>query len=69
MENILENFLFTDSEMRIVVIRVGTNVNDAIHVKIEVVKLRYLVLLDNFTEAGIPFTKPSVEFWDTHFEV
>ena len=55
--------------MRIVIIRVGTNVNDSIHVKIKVVKLRYLVLLDNFTEAGIPFTKPSVEFWDTHFEV
>ena len=49
MENILENFLFTDSKMRIVIIRVGTNVNDSIHVKIEVVKLGNLVLLDNFT--------------------
>ena len=66
MENILENLLLTDSEVRIVIVGVGADVDDAVHVEVEVVKLWDLVLLHHLAEAGVPFTKPPVELGDTH---
>ena len=69
MENVLEYFLLTDSEVRVVIVGVGADVDDAVHVKVQVVELRDLVLLDHFTEAGVALTEPAVELGDTHLEV
>ena len=66
MENVLENLLLADSEVRIVIVGMGADVDDAVHVQVQVVKLRNLVFLHNFTETGIPLTEPSVELGDTH---
>ena len=45
MKNVLEDLLLTDSEVRIVIVGVGADVDDAVHVEVEVVKLRNLVFL------------------------
>ena len=66
MENVLENLLLADSEVRIVIVGVRADVDDSVHVQVEVVKLRNLVFLHNFTETGIPLTEPSVELGDPH---
>ena len=39
VENVLEYFLLTDSEVRVVIVGVGADVNDAVHVKVKVVEL------------------------------
>ena len=66
MENVLEYFLLTDSEVRVVIIGVGADVDDAVHVKVQVIKLWDLVFLDHFTEAGVALTEPPVELGDSH---
>ena len=66
MENVLEYFLLTDAEVRIVIVGVGADVDDAIHVEVEIVKLWDLVLLHHLAEAGVPLTQPPVKLGDTH---
>ena len=66
MENVLEYFLLTDSEVRVVIVGVGADVDDAVHVKVQVVELRDLILLDHFTEAGVALAEPAVELGDSH---
>ena len=66
MENVLKYLLFTDSEVRIVIVGVGADVDDAVHVKVQVIKLWDLVFLDHFTEAGVAFAEPPVELGDSH---
>ena len=69
MENVLEYLLLTDSEVRVVIVGVGADVDDAVHVKVQVVELRDLVLLDHFTEAGVALAEPAVELGDSHLRV
>ena len=66
VENVLEYFLLTDSEVRVVIVGVGADVNDAVHVKVKVVELWDLIFLHHFTEAGVPLTEPPVKLWDSH---
>ena len=66
MKNILEDLLLTDSKVRIVIVGMRADVDDAVHVEVEVVKLGNLVFLHHFTQTGIPLTQPSVELGDTH---
>mgnify|MGYP001380990581 CR=1 FL=1 len=39
VENVLEYFLLTDSEVRVVIVGVGADVDDAVHVEVEVIEL------------------------------
>lgn len=42
MEDVTENLLFANSEVRVVVVRVCAHVDDAVHVQIQIIKLRDL---------------------------
>lgn len=42
MKNICEYFLLSDSEVSITIIRVGADMDDTIHIQIQIIKLRYL---------------------------
>ena len=66
VENVLEYLLLTDSEVRIVIVGVGADVDDAVHVKVKVVKLWDLVFLHHFTEAGVALAEPPVKLGDSH---
>ena len=47
VENVLKYFLLTDSEVRVVIVGMRADVDDAVHVKVQVVKLGNLVLFHN----------------------
>ena len=66
MENVLEYLLLTDSEVRVVIVGVGADVDDAVHVKVQVVELRDLVLLHHLTEAGVALAEPPIKLGDSH---
>ena len=66
VENVLKYFLLTDSEVRVVIVGVGADVDDAVHVKIQVVELWDLVFLHNLTEAGVALAEPPIELGDSH---
>ena len=66
VENVLEYFLLTDSEVRVVIVGVGADVDDAVHVKVQVVKLWDLVFLDHLTEAGVALAEPPIKLGDSH---
>ena len=52
-QNVLENFLLGDSEVRVVIIGMGADVDDPVHVQVQVVELRDLVLLHHLTQARV----------------
>jgi len=43
----------------------GTVVDDAVHIEVEVVDNRYNSGPTGLIDEWIPFTKPSVKLWDT----
>ena len=49
VEYVLEDLLLCDAEVRVCIVRVRTDVNDAVHVKIQVVKLRNLLIVNTYT--------------------
>ena len=52
--------------MNIVIVRVRADVNDAVHVEVEVVELGNLMLFDHLAEARVSLWEPPIEFWNTH---
>lgn len=68
VENVFKDLLFGDSKMRIVVVGMGADMDDAVHVEVKVVEIRNLVFLDHFAQTWISLTEPSIEFWNSHFE-
>ena len=53
-------------EVHVVIVRMGADVDDAVHVQVEVVELRNLMFLDYLAEAGVPLRKPAVELGNSH---
>ena len=47
MKNVAKNLLLGDSKVRIVVVRMGAGVNDSVHIQVQIVELRDLVLFYN----------------------
>ena len=54
VEDVRDDLLLCDPEVRIIVVGVRTVVDDPVHVQIQVVKLRNLVVLHYFTQTRIP---------------
>ena len=66
VENVLKYFLLTDSEVRVVIIGVGADVDDAVHVKVQVVEFGNLVLLDDLAQARVALAQPAIELGYPH---
>ena len=61
-----KDLLLADPKVRVVVVGVRANVDDAVHVQVQVVEFGDLVLLDDLAEAGIALAEPSVELGHPH---
>ena len=61
-----EDLLLADPKMRVVVVRVRANVDDAVHVQVQVVEFGDLVLLDDLAEARVTLAEPPVELGHPH---
>lgn len=46
MKDVFKYFLFRDAKVRIEIIRMGTVVNDSIHVQVQVIEFRYLQMMN-----------------------
>ena len=60
--------LLADPEVRIIIIGVRADVDDSIHVQIEIVKLRNLIFLHHFTQTWIPLTQPTIKLRNPHLD-
>ena len=52
--------------MHITVIGMQADVDDAVHVEVQVVKLGDLKLLDNLAEAGVALGEPAIKLGHSH---
>ena len=66
VKDVLKDLLLADPEVRVVIIGMRADVDDAVHVEIQIVKLRNLIFLDDFTETWIPLRQPAVKLWNSH---
>ena len=68
VKDILKNLLLADPEVRIIIIGVRTDVDDSIHVQIEIVKLRNLIFLHHLAQTWIPLTQPPIKLRNPHLD-
>ena len=66
MKNVRENLLFGYTKVRIIIIGMRTIVNDPIHIQVQIVEFRDLMLFNDFTQTWISLTEPAVKFWYSH---
>ncbi len=66
VEDALEYLLLRDPEVGVVVVGVRADVDDAVHVEVQVVELGDLVLLHHLAQAGVALAQPAVELGHSH---
>ena len=66
MKYILKDLFLGNPEVRVIIIGMGADVDDPVHVQVQVIELWDLVLLHHLTQAGVPLRQPSIEFGHTH---
>lgn len=66
IENRNEHFVFSHAKRRGIGVLVSTVVDDAVHVKIQTIKLGDSILSNQLGYRRVPLAEPPEEFGDTH---